>query len=164
MQTMLTQLCAFRPHLSVGLIFFYFLHWPLSLAWCKSQSGTSSPHHTWAHAGLLPPMLLPPMPWESLVILSRGRGSGFSFCGISILHTPARQIKSSSGIKKSCASWHRDPWPSFSTMKTSGNSNIWGECNRCPWNSEVFPFNYTARNSGAHKVSVFAPLFALLLA
>lgn len=62
------------------------------------------PHHTWAHAGLLPPMLLPPMPWESLVILSRGRGSGFSFCGISILHTPARQIKSSSGIKKSCAS------------------------------------------------------------
>lgn len=120
--------------------------------------------HTWAHAGLLPPMLLPPMPWESLVILSHGRGSGFSFCGISILHTPVRQIKSSPGIKKSCASWHRDPWPSFSIMKTSGNGNIWGECNRCPWNSEVFPFNYTARNSGAHKVSVFAPLFALLLA
>lgn len=116
------------------------------------------------HAELLPPMLLPPMPWESLVILNHGKGSGFSWCGTSILQTAARQRKCSPGIRKSCAPWHRDLWPSLSIWKTSGNSNIWVERNRCPWNSEVFPFNYTARDCGARKVSVFAPLFALLLA
>lgn len=125
--------------------------------------GLLPPSHTWAHAGgLLPAMLLLPMPWQSLVVLSHGRGSGFSCCGVSIL-VAARQTKSSPGIKKSCATWHRDPWPSLSILKTSGNSNIWEECNRCPWNSEVFPFNYTAGDCGARKVSVFAPLSALTL-